>query len=431
MFQSTFGLRRRDFIQVGALGGLGLTLSNYLDLARAGEVAPKAKAKAGILIYLSGGPSHMDSFDLHPDAPAEVRGEFNPIDTNVPGLQICEHLPKLAQCADKFAILRGVSHALAAHEFGRAYLTTGNAPLASLKFPGFGSVISKEMPGEPELPAYVAVPNSPETSGYLGVQYTALSTGSTPRKGQPFTVRGISLKQGVTDKVVSRRGGLLSKLDVAFGEYEKQDDLLKGLDRFSDQALDIITSPRSREAFDVSQEKPESADRFGDHPFGQSCLLAARLVQSGVRFVTVDFGGWDTHRDNFTPLKDSRLPQLDDGLAGLFTLLSERGLLDSTAIMVCGEFGRTPKINKDAGRDHWPRAMFTVMAGGGIKGGQVLGASNARGETPAEGEGYSPDSVASSFYHAFGIDPAKEYHEATGRRIMIVRHGNVIRELFA
>lgn len=424
------GVRRRDFLKAGAIGGAGITLGDYLRCAEAGEVAPAAKAKAGILIYLNGGPSHLDTFDLKPEAPDTHRGEFKPIKTNTPGVEISEHLPKLAQCTDKFAILRGVNHALAAHQFGRAYLTTGNAPLASLTFPGYGSVLSKERPGERDLPAYVAVPNTPEESGYLGVQYTALSTGSTPRPGQPFTVRGINLSGGVSIDQVSKRRKLLNRLDKAFGEYEKQDDLLVGLDRFSSQAYDIISSSRSRKAFDVSQESAETAKPFGEHAFGQSCLLASRLIESGVRFVTVSMGGWDTHRDNFNSLKDTRLPQLDQGVSALLNTLSSKGLLDSTSVMMTGEFGRTPKINQNAGRDHWPRAMFVLMAGGGIRGGQVLGASTDKGETPADGDGYSPDDVAASFYHNLGIDHTKEYHEATGRPIMIVRHGEVIPELF-
>ena len=262
---------------------------------------------------------------MKPDAPDTHRGEFNPISTNVSGLDICEHLPKLAQSADKYAVLRGVSHALAAHQFGRAYLTTGNAPLASLTFPGYGSVVSNELASEPDLPSYVAVPNTPEESGYLGVRYSALSTGATPRPGEPFSVRGVSLAGGVSVSDVTKRRKLLDKLDSAFAEYEQQDDLLRGLDRFSHQAYDIISSSRSRKAFDVSQESPEIAKPFGEHAFGQSCLLATRLIESGVRFVTVNFGGWDTHQNNFTTLKETRLPQLDDGLSALVWHAREEG----------------------------------------------------------------------------------------------------------
>lgn len=423
------GVRRRNFLKAGALGAAGLSLADYLRLAEAGQVRPQAKAKAGILLYLNGGPSHMDTFDLKPESPEELRGEFRPIQTSVPGIEICEHLPKLARCADKYAILRGVSHALAAHEFGRAYLTTGNAPLASLTFPGYGSVVSKEMPGQADLPSYVAIPNTPEQAGYLGVQYTALSTGATPRAGQPFTVRGISLASGVTANQVSKRRQLLESLDQTFRGYDEQDGLLEGLDRFSQQAYEIISSPRSREAFDTSRETAEIAKPFGEHPLGQSCLLASRLIEAGVKFVSINYGGWDTHRDNFVNLKNRLLPELDQGLSALLATLELKGLLGSTALMVAGEFGRTPKINQTAGRDHWPRAMFTLLAGGGVRGGQVLGASDEKGMVPA-GDGFSPDDVAASFYYNLGIDHTKEYHEATGRPITIVRHGEVIRKLF-
>lgn len=424
-------LSRRNLLRVGALAGTGLTLDGVLRAEAAGQVNPKATAKSGIFIYLNGGPTHMDTFDLKPDAPAEFRGEFKPIKTNVKGVEICEHLPKLAKCADKFLIMRGVSHALAAHEFGRAYMTTGNAPLASLTFPGYGAVISKERPTARDLPPYVAVPNTPETAGYLGVQYTALSTNSTPTRGQPFGVRGMSLQPGTASADVVQRRKLLDDLDTTFSDYADRDDLLTGLDRFSHQAYDIISSPRSREAFDVNLEPPKTAERFGDHAFGQSCLLAVRLVQAGVRFVTLNFGSWDTHINNFTTLKDRLLPQLDQGVSAMLTTLAERGLLDSTAVQMCGEFGRTPKVNVNAGRDHWPRAMFTVLAGGGFKGGQVVGASNEKGEVPAVGDGYSPDRIAASYFHTFGIDYNMEYHEATGRPITLVRHGSLIPELFA
>jgi len=423
------GFGRRDLLKIGMLAGSGLSLDAYLRREARGAVRADAQAQSGILIYLSGGPSHMDTFDLKPNAPTEYRGEFKPIKTNVAGVEISEHLPKLAKVADKFALVRGLTHGLAAHEFGRAYMTTGNAPLASLTFPGYGSVISKERPTLPDLPPYVAVPRTPETAGYLGVQYTALSTSATPVRGQPFAVRGMALQKGTSTADVTRRRGLLDDLDTAFASLGDQDDLLKGLDRFSHQAYDIISSPRSRDAFDVSREPAAVVDRFGDHAFGQSCLLACRLVEAGVRFVTIEIGGWDTHRDNFTSLKDRLLPQLDQGTSGLLTTLSERGLLDSTAVQMCGEFGRTPKVNKDAGRDHWPRAMFAMLAGGGIRGGQVLGASNDKGEVPADGTGYSPDQIAATYFNLFGIDYNMEYHEATGRPITLVRHGSLIKEL--
>lgn len=423
------GVVRRDFLRAGVVGATACTLGNFLRWSHAGEVLP-AKAQAAIFINLGGGPSHMDTFDLKPEAPEEYRGEFQPIDTNVPGLQISEHLPKLAQVADKFALLRGVSHTLAAHELGSQYVNTGNRPLPSLEFPGYGSVVVKELGGPRELPPYVAVPNTPAKPGYLGVRYAALSTGKSPKAGQPFGVRGISLQNGLTVEQFDRRQALLKDLDTTFRGYESNYDMLDGLDRFSQQAYEMISSPIARKAFDISQESPEFAASFGNSDFGQSCLLATRLVESGVRFVSLQHGGWDTHTDNWKRLKDKLLPPLDAGLSALFSGLQQRGLLSTTAVFVTGEFGRTPKINKQrTGRDHYPRAMFMLLAGGGIRGGQVLGASDDKGGAPL-GDGFTPDDVAASFFTNLGIDPHQEYVTTTGRPVMLVRNGKVIPELF-
>ncbi len=425
------GLKRRDFLKAGALG-MGLSLSGYLRLAAAGDVAT-AKAKSAIFINLTGGPSHMDTFDLKPNAPAEYRGQFNPIKTNAPGVEISEHLPKLATCADKFAILRGVTHTLGAHELGTEYVNTGSRPIPSLEYPGYGAVVTKELGGPQDLPPFVAIPNSNQRPGFLGVQYAPLNTTSSPRPGQPYSVRGISLGNGLTVEEVERRTNLLADLDKTFAAVESNSQLLTGLDRFSEQAHAIITSKKARAAFDVSKESPAFANPFGEAAFGMSCLLATRLIESGVRFVTLTLGGWDTHQSNWTRLKTRLLPDLDTGLAALLGGLSEKGLLDSTTVFVTGEFGRTPKINtRDAegGRDHYPRCMFMLMAGGGVRGGQVIGESDETASGP-KNEGYSPDDVAASFYHTLGIDHTKEYQTNTGRPITIVRDGTVIDKLFS
>jgi hypothetical protein len=394
-------------------------------------VNPNAKGKAAIFINLNGGPSHMDTFDLKPDAPSEYRGEFNPIQTNVPGIAISEHLPKIAACMDKFTLLRGVSHSVAAHELGTKYVNTGNRPLPSLEFPGYGAVISKERPGVPELPPFVAIPNSAQRPGYLGVKYAPMNTTSTPQIGQPYKVRGITMAGGLTIEDIEKRRSLLSQLDRTFSDVEKDSQLLDGMDEFGRQAHAVITSTKAREAFDISRESPEFAKAFGSSQFGSSCLLALRLVEAGVRFVTVSNGGWDTHRDNWTSLKTRLLPALDEAVSGLFTGLAARGLLESTVVYVTGEFGRTPKINQErVGRDHYPRNMFMLLAGGGVRGGQVLGESDETASMPKH-EGFSPDDVAASFYHAMGIDHTHEYHTSTGRPVMIVRDGKVIPALFA
>ena len=425
------GLKRRDFLKAGALG-MGLSLSGYLRLAAAGEVGA-AKAKSAIFINLTGGPSHMDTFDLKPDAPAEYRGQFNPIKTNAPGVEFSEHLPNLAKCADKFAILRGVTHTLGAHELGTEYVNTGSRPIPSLEYPGYGAVVTKELGGPQDLPPFVAIPNSNQRAGFLGVQYAPLNTTGTPRAGQPYNVRGISLANGLTVEEVERRTNLLADLDKTFAAVESNSQLLTGLDKFSEQAHAIITSKRARAAFDVSKESPAFAKPFGEDPFGMSALLATRLIESGVRFVTLTLGGWDTHQTNWTRLKTNLLPKLDVGLSALLNGLAEKGLLDSTTVFVTGEFGRTPKINtRDAegGRDHYPRCMFMLLAGGGVKGGQVIGESDETASAP-KNEGYSPDDVAASFYHTLGIDHTKEYHTNSGRPIMIVRDGKVIQKLFS
>jgi hypothetical protein len=425
------GVRRRDFLNIGAATAVGLNLPGFLKLASAGQVAEKARGKSAIFIQLAGGPSHLDTFDMKPDA-TDVRGEFRPIKTNVKGVEFCEHLPKLAKCADKFAVLRGVSHTLAAHELGTKYMLTGNRPLPSLEFPGYGAVVSKEMKADPDLPPFVAIPNTPQDGGYLGPQYNPLKTGAIPLPGKKFSIRGLDLRQGVTVEDVDKRQNLLNRFDTAFGKMEKEDELLAGLDEFNQRAYQMIRFPKSRAAFDLSKESDSVKQMFGDDAFSASCLLAVRLIESGVRFATVNLGGWDTHQDNFTNLKTKLLPKLDAGLAGLFTCLEAKGLLESTAVFVTGEFGRTPKINNrsaEGGRDHYPRAMFCLLAGAGMKGGQVIGESDATASGP-KNDAITPDDVAASFYKALGIDTQKEYHTPSGRPVMIVRYGKPIQQLW-
>ena len=421
-----FGLSRRSFLQAGALGVAGFTLADYLRLAHANELKP-AKAKSAIFVFLAGGPTHLDTFDLKPDAPAEIRGEFKPIDTNVPGIQISEHLPKLAKLADQYAIVRGITHTLAGHELGTSYLNSGNRPLPSLLYPGYGAVVSKEIAGDKELPHYVAIPSTPQKAGYLGVRSAPLQTNDVPKPGVAFSVRGISLGNGVTVEEYEKRHKLLTDLDTTFKNADES-KLIDGLDQFAKQAFDMIRSPKARKAFDVSLEKPEAAAPFGVGRFGMSCLLATRLIEAGVRFATVTFGGWDTHTNNFKSAKENLLPQLDAGLSAMFAALKERGLLDSTVVYVVGEFGRTPKINERAGRDHWPRAMFALLAGGGIKGGQVIGKSDDKGMGPV-GEGYTPDQVAATFYHTLGIDPATCLTDGSGRPMTLLDNRDPVTEL--
>jgi hypothetical protein len=426
------GVRRRDFLAYG-VAGVGLSLPAFLQRTASGQVNSSARGKSAIFVQLAGGPSHIDTFDLKPDAPGANRGEFKPIQTNVGGVEICEHLPKLAQCADKFAILRGVSHTLAAHDLGTKYLNSGNRPLPSLEFPGYGAVIMKELSGDPELPHFVAVPNTPQAGGYLGPAYGPLRTGTTPKVGERFSIRGLDLEKGITLEDIRKQQDLLKRFDTAFGDTGKRDQLVSGLDEFNERAFAMLTSDKARQAFDLSRESPSINGMFGDDNFSASCLLATRLVEAGVRFVTVSLGGWDTHADNFTQLKTKLLPPLDAGLAGLLGALSAKGLLESTSVFVTGEFGRTPKINQrtaEGGRDHYPRAMFCLLAGGGMRGGQVIGASDETAAGP-KAEAITPDDVAASFYKSLGIDIAKEYYTPSGRPVMIVRHGKPLAQLWS
>lgn len=422
------GVARRDFLKVGALAGAGFSLADYLALAHAGEVSPSGKGKAAIFIRLAGGPSHMDTFDLKPNAPDTHRGEFKEIRTNVPGIRISEHLPKLAKCADKFAILRGVSHTLAAHALGSTYLATGNRPLPSIQYPTFGSVVSKLKEAPRDIPPYVSIPRDiNNTTGFLGLEYGPFETGASPKANARMDVRGLSLR-GITVEDVARRQNMLNRYDTAFASVSKVDKTVAGMDKFSQRAYDMMRSDRTRNAFDLTKESKHIKDMFANDSFSQSAMLATRLVEAGSKFVTVQLGGWDTHTDNWNKLKDKQLPTLDAGVSGLLKTLEAKGLLESTSVFVTGEFGRTPKINQRTGRDHYPRAMFCLLAGGGIKGGQVVGESDALGEGPKD-RAITPDDVAATFYHSLGINHRQEFKTPSGRPVMITRHGNVIREL--
>jgi uncharacterized protein (DUF1501 family) len=422
------GVARRDFLKVGALAGAGFSLADYLALAHAGEVSQASKGKAAIFIRLAGGPSHMDTFDLKPNAPDTHRGEFKEIRTNVPGIRISEHLPKLSKCADKFAILRGVSHTLAAHGLGSTYLATGNRPLPSIQFPTFGSVVSKLKEAPRDIPPYVSIPRDiNNTTGFLGLEYGPFETGASPRANARMDVRGLSLR-GITVEDVARRQNMLNRYDTAFASVSKVDQTVAGMDKFSQRAYDMMRSDRTRNAFDLTKESKNIKGMFANDSFSQSAMLATRLVEAGSKFVTVQLGGWDTHTDNWNKLKDKQLPTLDAGISGLLKTLEAKGLLESTSVFVTGEFGRTPKINQRTGRDHYPRAMFCLLAGGGIKGGQVVGESDALGEGPKD-RAITPDDVAATFYHSLGINHRQEFKTPSGRPVMITRYGNVIREL--
>ena len=344
-------LDRRQWLQVGFLGG-ALSLADYLRLRAAKPVS--TKNRSGIFLFMEGGPSHQDTFDLKPNAPSTVRGEFDPISTSSGDVQICEQFPELARRMEKWAIIRGVTHNLADHGVGKKYLLTGNKPSQTISYPEYGSVVSRRFPSAEDLPTYVSIDEAFVGPGYLGSKYSPL-TAEKPRFGFPYSVRGVSLEEGLTVKKYRSQKKLLDDLDTAFQGFEELDDQVVGLDRFSQQAYNIISSPKTRTAFNLSLEKPSESERFGKHEFGQSLLLAARLIEAGVHFVTVRLRpaefDFDTHADNFSRLR-KLLPPLDRGLAALLDRLQERGWLDSTAIMAAGEFGRTPKITGQGAISH-------------------------------------------------------------------------------
>ncbi len=419
---------RREWLKVGSLGA-GLSLAQYLRL-QAANPSPSAM-RSGIFIFMEGAPSHQDTFDLKPDAPADVRGEFKPIQTVATGVQICEHLPMLAQRADKYAIVRGISHNVADHGLAKKYLLTGNKSSQTVSYPEYGSVVSHEYPSASDLPTYVSIDESFVGPGYLGSRYSPL-TADKPKHGVPYSVRGISLEDGMSVEKFESQHELLTDLDVAFRGFEDLDDEIRGMDRFQEQAYRIISAPRTRNAFDLSQESEHEVVRFGKHEFGQSLLLAARLIEAGVHFVTVRLRpaefDFDTHSENFSRLR-TLLPPFDRGLASLLDRLEERNLLSTTAILCAGEFGRTPKINQQGGRDHWARAMCAVMAGGDIQGGQAVGETDKMAAEPIS-DGYTPDDLAATFFSNIGIPPHTEFQTNVGRPITLVREGTPIESLF-
>jgi hypothetical protein len=427
---------RRSLLQVGYLTGIGLSLADFLRMTSAAEgpageasPGPRGTADAVIFIHLAGGPAHLDTLDMKPEAPAEERGEFSRIGTKIPGLKACEHLPKLAAAMDRFTLLRGISHSSGDHLQASQFLFSGNKPNAAVQYPAIGSVMSKERPSPEDIPSFVSIPNSDANAGFMGVEYAPFKTTAAPKAGQPFEVRGLSLPSGLTVEKFKRRESLRADLDQALRDGETHSDVLEGIDRFGEKAMKMILSPRAREAFDTSREAPAIAQLFSPDDLGQSCLLAARLVERGVRFVSVTQDGWDTHTENFTGHK-RLLPPFDSAIVALEAALREKGLLERTLVVATGEFGRTPTINKHAGRDHWPRTMWTLMTGGGVKAGQLIGGTDKKGHGPDDRTHMKPDDLAASIYRALGVNHRLEYLTKTGRPVILVQHGDPIADLF-
>jgi hypothetical protein len=420
------GVSRRDALKVGALSLLGLSLPQFLRLQAAmAEGKTPLKDKNCILLFMNGGPSHMDTWDLKPEAPAENRGEFNPIPTNVDGIRISEHLPKMAKLADRYAIVRSLTSPEGSHERACHYMLTGYRVLPTMEFPGYGSVMAREKGFKTTLPPYVAVPQTLRGGGpgYMGAVYQPFSVGDP--SGGGFNVRDV--KSPVGDERMRARAALLKQQDAKLRQNDP-DGTLGALDEFYGRAYDLVSSPDARKAFDLSAEPDALKDQYGRTTIGMGCLLARRLIEAGTRFVTVSQGGWDTHGQNFKNLKEKQLPPLDAAFSALLTDLEQHGLLQDTLVLWMGEFGRTPKINGNAGRDHWPKAQSVVFAGGGVHGGQVVGKTDATGAMPAE-RPVTPEDMAATVYGLLGIDTRKTYTTATGRPIRIAENGEGVKEL--
>ncbi len=428
------GFHRRDFLKIGAAGVFGLSLPQLLRLeARAAARDKKArKANSVILVWLSGGPATIDMWDLKPEAPEGIKGEFKPIPTSAMGVEISEHLPKMAKVADKATFVRSLAHTIPSHGPATVFMTTGNKPTPALQYPSIGSLTQRLLPAEPGVPPFVSFTEmrngAAGLAGYLGTAYNPFIVEGAGGKGA--RVRGITLPTGFTLEELEDREKLLQGFDGAFRSADKSADLVDGLDAFHKQALEILRSDKTKKAFDLAQEKQGTRDRYGSTPFGQGALTARRLVEAGVRFVTISLGGWDTHGQNFNNLKNRQLPQLDTVLSALIGDLGDSGLLDRTVVYCAGEFGRTPKVNKNSGRDHWARSMAVVLAGGGFKRGYAHGTTDAQGMAPAT-EPCTPDDVAATLFHTLGIDPHQELQTPTGRPVQLFREGRVVEKLLA
>lgn len=419
-------------LQVGIAGGIGLTLPELLMLrdARAEQKHydfVEAKATSLIHIFLPGGMAQQESFDPKPYSPLEYRGEMGTIKTNT-GEVISSTMPQLAKRADKFAMIRSMTHGEAAHERGTHNMFTGYKPSPALQYPSFGSVISHEYGPRNNLPPYVCIPNQPNEyagSGYLSSSYGPFSLGDDPARNG-FKVRDLALAGGVDEQRFARRKSALEAINARFGSLVSADNV-GAMDTFYDRAYSLLDSPEARQAFDIDKEDKKLRDAYGRNQAGQRMLMARRLVEAGVRLVTLTYGGWDHHR-NITGSMKNQMPPLDQALANLLDDLESRGLLDSTLVMLSSEFGRTPKINADAGRDHWPKVFSVMLAGGGVKGGLVYGASDATATEP-EIDPVRPEDLATTMYRQLGIVADKELMAPGDRPIEIVDGGKLIEEL--
>lgn len=428
------GTSRREFLRVGALAGLGISLP--LALA-----ARQARAKASlpgrdvncILIWTQGGTSHHDTFDPKPEAPVSVRGEFGVIDTAVPGVKFTEILPRMAKEANRFAVLRSWNPANGSHGIADQYVMSGRRFNPAIHYPCFGSAVSQVRGFRNVMPPFVQLGSSVDRrfgggmAGFLGLEHMPFELLADPN-AKDFIVRDITPPKGVDLGRIDRRRKMLDMVDDLQRRAETQPAAYTAMDEHTEAALDMITAPVTKQAFDMASEKDTLRDAYGRTKFGQSCLLARRLIEAGVRFVTLTDGGWDTHQNNFQTLKTSRIPPVDQALPQLLIDLEERGLLDTTLVVWLTDFGRTPRINSASGRDHWATAGFALMAGAGVPGGYVLGKTDDEGGRPTHDE-YLSEDIAATIYTKLGIPTELMLQTADGRPVRL-NEGRVIREWF-
>ncbi len=435
------GVARRDFLRLGTAGvfGLGLTLPELLARqARAAEAGKPMKDVSLIFLFLHGGMSTIDTWDLKPDAPAEFRGDFKPIDTNVPGVRIGEHLPRVAQQMDKIALIRSFRHHNSDHGPADHYILTGYFPTAGFnptlnpnnQRPAHGAVIARTLGPRGSVPPYVCLPKMHPSTGsaYLGPTAAPFVIDADPN-APDFAVPDLAPPVVVDAARLDNRKELLARMDRFRQAAEARDNHdAQSVSVFQSKAFELMTSPEAKRAFDIRAETDALRDEYGRNTLGQSCLMARRLVQAGVRCVTVDHSNWDTHNGNFRVLKEQLLPNLDAALSTLFRDLADRGMLDRTLVIVTGEFGRTPRVNKDAGRDHWGPAFTVALGGGGVKGGRVVGKTDARAEKPAD-DPHGPEDLAATLYHLLGIDPDQDFYTPEGRPVKVVNNGRIVQAL--
>jgi hypothetical protein len=421
---------RRSFLQVGALAGLGLTLDDFFRLQAAEPQKKEAPAQACIHIFMPGGLAAQESFDPKPNAPLEYRGDMAVVPTKLPGVVLNEGLKRTAEVADKITVCRSMTHGEAAHERGTHNMFTGWRPSPAIQYASMGSVVGHELGVRNDLPPYVCIPNQPTTyagSGYLPSSFAPFSLGSDPANAN-FTVRDLKLPGGVDDQRFTTRKSILDAVNAHFAGRDKSDNVA-AMDTFYQRAYSLLGSPQAREAFNIAAEPAPLRDEYGRNAAGQRTLMARRLVEAGVRFVTLTYGSWDLHA-NITASTRQQMPPFDQAFAALIRDLDRRGLLKTTLVMVSSEFGRTPKINNTAGRDHWPKVFSVVLAGGGIKSGAVYGTSDATATEPQD-DPLTVEDLAYTVYHQLGIDPDKKLLASGNRPIAIVDSGNLRKDLLA